>query len=107
MLVYLRAHLREGAVLVPTTHGTLVENRIRTGERLYNLDEAGARDLLETYDANGYGFGAYPKMNDYGISLVTQEKMTALIEAAGLSVVHFEQQGWVKHQDVFGVTRSS
>lgn len=105
VLRYLYDHLKPGGVIVLTTHGTLVVDRMRSRERVYNLDEAGVVELLRTYDLTDYGFAPYAGVQDYGISVVNEQKMTAMIKEAGMEPVFFEPAGWVKHQDVFGMKR--
>lgn len=105
VLRYLRFHLAPGGLATITTHGNLVEARVRSRERTYNLTEIGITKLLRCYDKTGYGFAAYDDEGEYGISIVTTRRMTEIIEAAGFKVIFFEPHGWVKHQDVFGIQR--
>jgi SAM-dependent methyltransferase len=107
VLNYLHDHLDPGGLVVLTTHGALVENRLRNRERTYGLDEAGVVELLKTYDDTGFGFAPYPKSKDYGISLSSEEKIAELADDAGYELVFCGPAGWVKHQDVVALVRPS
>lgn len=100
VLGYLRRHLTKTGVLVFTTHGRLVEHRLRTRERLYNLDEASARELVDGVTVSGFGFRPYPKVTDYGISVARPWKVLQMAEQSGLRPVLYEDRGWAEHQDV-------
>ncbi|WP_386260645.1 methyltransferase domain-containing protein [Sulfitobacter aestuariivivens] len=105
VLRYLRDHLLPGGMAVITTHGDLVEGRLRTRERNYSLSEKNIARLIDSYDETDYGFAPYDGHESYGISLANEAKMTELIEKVGMKVIHFEAAGWVLHQDVFGIQR--
>lgn len=105
VLAYLCNHLLPGGLLVCTTHGSLVERRLRTRERNYGLNEARITESINSYDLTGYGFSSYEVSPGYGISLVRPGKMIEVFEKAGLETVFYEAVGWVKHQDVFGLVR--
>jgi trans-aconitate methyltransferase len=49
VLKYLKEHLTEQGVIVFTTHGQLVEQRLETRTRTYNLDEEGVKQTVEGF----------------------------------------------------------
>ncbi|MCR5858301.1 bifunctional 2-polyprenyl-6-hydroxyphenol methylase/3-demethylubiquinol 3-O-methyltransferase UbiG [Mesorhizobium sp. J428] len=105
VLAFLRDHLNPGGVLVFTTHGALVESRIRSGERNYGLSIEGVESLLRLYDASGYGFASYPKQSGYGISIMRTSHIAQMCETAKLTPVCFRSQGWAGHQDMHASQR--
>ena len=108
-LGYLASSLGADGVIVFSTHGPYVAERIRRGEKTYGLERPQRAAILEAYERDGYGFAPYPRQSDYGISTCKPRAVETLIEGAGLSPVFYESRGWVGHQDVFGarVHRSS
>lgn len=106
LLAYLSDHLTPIGVLVFTTHGPYVTNRVRTGEKAYGLEARERRNLLQEFDESGYGFGAYPGRVDYGVSVCSAEKILGLMARTNLTPIFYESRGWVRHQDcVAGTVR--
>ena len=105
-LALLRNSLAPDAVLVFSVHGPDVERKVRRGERTYSLEPATVAAVLEGYAASGFGYGDYPGMTGYGISIVEPQAARALIEDAGMRVVKHIPVGWDNHQDVVACVRS-
>jgi SAM-dependent methyltransferase len=97
--------LSRGGILVATTHGPYVAERIATGERLYGLDTQGVAELLNEYKRSGYGFSPYPKRKDYGITVCTASKLIAMIEDAALRPIFYQERAWARHQDCIAAAR--
>jgi SAM-dependent methyltransferase len=89
-----------GGLLVFTTHGPYVTERIKHRDKVYGLDEPGIAALLAGYADCGFGFGPYPKHGAYGISACTPPAALALVTSAGLEPLLYQARGWVRHQDV-------
>ncbi len=100
VLCFLRMHLTTKGVLVFTTHGAVVEERLVNGSRNYNLDSSGIRKLLSTLEATGFGYADYANQRDYGISVVRPSKVLSLVERANMKAIFFKDRGWADHQDV-------
>ena len=98
---YLKAHLTKGGVLVLTTHGDLVYQRLRLRERHYNIDEGRIGKIIREFDRLGYGHASYGRAS-YGISVSKPSRIVTMIEACNLVCVYFKARGWAAHQDVFG-----
>jgi SAM-dependent methyltransferase len=94
-----------GGILVATTHGPYVVQRIATGERLYNLDQQGVAELLNEYKRSGYGFSPYPKQKHYGITVCTASKLMAIIEDAALRPIFYQERAWARHQDCIAAAK--
>ena len=107
VLAYLRDHLTKDGVLVFTTHGSYVANRIETGEKTYNLSDEAIVRLLSSYRKTKFGFAEYSNLKDYGISAATPSKVCELLDDCGLDVKFYLSRGWAAHQDVFACTPSS
>jgi SAM-dependent methyltransferase len=101
VLRYLKKHLNKNALLVFTTHGHIVERRIKTRERSYNLDDHNIQVLIKSFDKDGYGFSNYSWRENYGISISRTSKICLLIENCGMQPIFFKERGWDNHQDVF------
>lgn len=101
VLKYLRRHLTENGVLVFTTHGTYVADRIQSREKTYNIPESQIDSMLSRYRRYGYGFASYEGQKDYGISVSTVGKTIDMITRSDLEPKYFRARGWGAHQDVF------
>lgn len=101
------AHLRPGGVLVFTTHGDHVIERIRRGISNYELEPAAIENLLRGHAESGFGFAHYPRSEGYyGISLARPDRVEEQISAfPDLRLVAHLPHGWDDHQDVFGCQR--
>jgi SAM-dependent methyltransferase len=101
---YLRNHFSDNGILLCTTHGVDVINRIESGERNYGLDADGIATVIKSYKGTGYGYADYPRQLNYGISVARPVAMNQLITTSGLFPFMFRAQGWDNHQDVFACT---
>lgn len=100
VIQYLKTHLTKDGVLVLSTHGNLVYERLRSGERHYNVREAAISKIVREFDHLGYGFASYGRAS-YGISVGKPSRIVTMIEACNLVCVYFKARGWAAHQDVF------
>lgn len=101
VLRYLRGHLTNIGVLVFTTHGAIVEQRLSSRTRIYGLAEDAVDTVLLGVSQSGYGFAGYPHSPSYGISIARPSRMIAMLEAEGMRSIMFKDQGWAAHQDVY------
>lgn len=106
VLDYLQRHLTDTGVLVFTTHGEIVRNRLAQRERSYGLDDAGVARVLDELAATGYGFASYPHSPGYGISVARPSHVMRQMESAGLAPVLFKDRGWAAHQDVYACRKA-
>jgi SAM-dependent methyltransferase len=106
--------LSPGGLLVFTTHGRYVADRLRGGSQEYGLEEKVIRKLLAEFDREGYGYGDYPAEvlkiahieSDYGISVSSPSWVCArLAELPDLRIVHLQERGWDNHQDIIACLR--
>lgn len=104
VIQYLKSHLNPNGLLVFTTHGHYVAERIRSGAYLYNLDSSSAYQLLDFFESFGYGFVSYSGKSRYGISISSASKVSLIIESCKMQPVFFRSRGWDDHQDVFACT---
>jgi hypothetical protein len=90
-----------GALIVFTTHGESVLERIRAGGD-YNLTGDEIQTLNASYEQTGYGYTDYAWEEGYGISVISPRWMREqLARHDSLREVHFAERGWDHHQDVF------
>jgi SAM-dependent methyltransferase len=106
--------LRPGGILVFTTHGRLVADRLRKRSDTYGLQEDVARTLLEDYDRLGFGYGDYPREvlqlahieSDYGISVSSPPWVCSRLgEWPDLRLLTYTERGWDDHQDLIACVR--
>lgn len=102
---FLANQLTPNGLLVFTTHGRFVANRVRRREKTYHLDEAGCVELLNGHANGGFGFAAYPGQEGYGIAITENRVVLGLCEGAGLEAIAFTGRGWRKHQDVWAAQK--
>jgi SAM-dependent methyltransferase len=103
---FLAEQLEPGGLIVFTTHGHLVANRLSSRERLYNLSEQDAESLLRELHTTNYGFSPYNGMLDYGISVAHPKALFDMAMDAKLEPILFVAAGWASHQDVFAFRRA-
>jgi SAM-dependent methyltransferase len=106
--------LRPGGILVFTTHGHLVADRLRNRSDTYGLQENVVRKLLEDYDRLGFGYGDYSAdvlqiahiESDYGISVSSPSWVCSRVaELPSLRLLTYTARGWDNHQDVVACVR--
>jgi len=95
--------LAPGGLLVATTHGRHVAERLRAGTHPYLLAPEALPKVVAAYDAGGFGYSDYPGGAGYGVSVNTPEwLMRRVCEVPGLRVVMYGEKLWDSHQDVLG-----
>lgn len=100
--------LAPDGLLVFTTHGRWVVQRIRCGEEPYGLESDRLEGLLKRYDQKGFGYGSYPWTEHYGISVSSPAWVCAQLEKlANLRLLNFTERGWDNHQDAVACLRTS
>jgi SAM-dependent methyltransferase len=99
--------LAPNGLLVVTTHGQLVAERMRAGY-LYDYPEPGIRRLLRAYDHTGFGFlEDNPATANYGITVSSPAFVVGqLLRHKDLRVVLCTEFLWGEHQDVIAVSKS-
>lgn len=99
-------HLATGGVLVFSSHGDYVADRLAHGEQ-YGLAADQIPELVESYRMVGFGYLDYPKTPGYGVSLTAPAWIRKTIGTLGsLDEKCFFERGWDSHQDVFGFRRT-
>jgi SAM-dependent methyltransferase len=93
--------LSSDGLMVLTTHGRWVAERMHRGENSYGLEPGELRRLLASYDRQGFGFGSYFHDANYGISAASPAWVCRkLEEVSNLRLIHLTERGWDSHQDV-------
>jgi SAM-dependent methyltransferase len=89
-------------VCVFSTHGRLSEVWMRERRFTYDLTEDAQKAVLDGFEQHGYGYGEYRGSPGYGVSIASEERMTAMALAAGpWCKLGFVERGWDNHQDVY------
>jgi SAM-dependent methyltransferase len=98
--------LKPGGLLVFTTHGQRVAERLRAGNP-YMLDANAISRLLTQYGSAGFGFQTYAHADAYGVSVCTPGWVCERLQQfPALQIVHLHERGWAQHQDVFACVRT-
>jgi SAM-dependent methyltransferase len=93
-------------VLVFTSHGMLVLDRLQSGEADYGLPQAEVARLCAATLAAGFGYAGYPDAVTYGISVAQPGWICELIaQETVLHVIDIREAAWGQHQDVVVCTR--
>ena len=88
-------------VLVFTTHGLDVLNKLQCGEKDYGLPAAETRQLCTSALAEGFGYVDYPGTPGYGISVAQPAWLLELItRETTLHVLDIREAAWDQHQDI-------
>lgn len=98
--------LAPDGVLVMTTHGDLVAERMRTGAH-YGYPETAVAAALENYERTGFGFmRAEHDIGVYGLSISNPPWVTReVLRHADTRIVSYTEGLWANHQDVLGVVQ--
>jgi SAM-dependent methyltransferase len=99
--------LAPDGLLVVTTHGPLVAERMRLGH-LYDYPEPSIKRLLRAYEHTGFGFlEDNPATANYGITLSTPDfVLRQLLRHSDFRAVLCAEYLWSRHQDVVAVKKS-
>lgn len=106
--------LAPGGILVFTTHGRWVVERMRNRVSNYGLEEEVINGLLADYDRHGFGYRDYPPAvlrlakieGDYGISLSSPAWICTQVEKLpDLRLLCCAERFWDNHQDMVACLR--
>jgi SAM-dependent methyltransferase len=107
LLWFFHEHLAPGGLCLVTTHGRTSLEWIESKAYTYGLSANAQEKLLSEFHKSGYGYTDYESMNDYGISVVSHDRMTQIASVAGQWVQSvFLESGWGNHHDVYGFTKA-
>jgi cyclopropane fatty-acyl-phospholipid synthase-like methyltransferase len=98
--------LNDEGLLVITTHGELVAERMRHGH-LYGYPGPSVTRALRTFDHSGFAFLEESQTSiDYGISISRPEWVVdRLLRKSDFQLVLFTEALWANHQDVVAVVK--
>ena len=106
LLFLFRDLLRPGGVLVFSTHGNYVYERMRKENQDYGLGEGRKSTVLNQYERCGFGYASYGMDDGYGISVSSPEWVCARIASTQqLRICHFAEKTWDNHHDCFACVR--
>jgi SAM-dependent methyltransferase len=108
LLFRLADALRQGGLLVFTTHGrfSFARHFADRGAEFYFPRRFQNDRILAGYLSRGFGFQRYEGQAE-GISIISPAWVhQQLMASTGLMQVYFQERGWDYHQDVYGVVRT-
>jgi SAM-dependent methyltransferase len=105
--------LLPGGLLVATTHGPFVAERIRTGACTYGVEEEHVPALLQSYSETGFGYGNYAQsslttmaLTKYGISVSKPSWVCRHVERLpNVRLLAYTEKAWDNHQDCVALMR--
>jgi SAM-dependent methyltransferase len=103
-------------VLVFTTQGRFVADRIRSGIFNYDLDDRELPRLLAEFERDGFAYRNYPtdflrrqfpvEITEYGISIQTPVWVCSqLARYPDVRLLTYTERGWDNHQDIIACIR--
>ena len=107
LLRFFARHLAPDGVVVFTTHGEFVAQRLPTDEFDYGLERTAITRMTVEYARTGFAYADYANTTGYGVSISTPAWVRDAAHAAGLREVYFAPRGWDAHQDVFGFVKAT
>jgi SAM-dependent methyltransferase len=106
LLAFFARQLLPGGLVILTTHGEHVIQRMLNREFAYGIPQENIGSLIEAYWKDGFGFADYPGEREYGVSLTSPDWIRGETSKLGLDEVYFRERGWDNHQDVYGFVNS-
>jgi SAM-dependent methyltransferase len=102
-----RSLLSPGGMLVFTTHGPYVANRLSAHRMDYGMSEESVASMLKGYETVGFGYADYPDhvppqlgVSKYGVCISRPSWVCRQVEdIPNLRLVMYTEQAWDNHQD--------
>jgi SAM-dependent methyltransferase len=102
LLKFFHDHLSPGGLCVFTTHGQVSADWIQKKTQTYGLTDSAQQQVVSQFHRTGFGYTDYSNQQEYGIALVSHERMLAIARSAGQwNEVCYLEHGWGDHQDVY------
>lgn len=102
VLRFFHDHLSVGGLCIFTTHGQRSIEWLKQEKVSYGLPTEAQREVVQGFEATGYGYADYLRMHGYGISVASRERMVELARVAGdWEETFFQECGWDNCQDVY------
>jgi CBS domain-containing protein/SAM-dependent methyltransferase len=92
--------LGESGVAVFSVHGPHSVDLLRDGRMPWAISPQQREQLLAGYDEDGFAYVDYIGSERYGISISSDVWTRRTVEAAGLTVVRYDEDAWVEHDVV-------
>ncbi len=94
-----------GGLLVATTHGRWVRQRMLEGAS-YDLPPLAQQRAVTDFDQTGFGYADYARAPGYGISLCSPSWLLHEVQQRGTwEIIAFHERAWAQHQDVLVLRR--
>jgi SAM-dependent methyltransferase len=86
------AHLSDSGLLVFTTHGRRLANRLRSKQTTLGLPDRGVRSILSDYDQFGFGYQNYSGQDGWGISLSSASWVCSqIVQTSALRLAGYQE----------------
>jgi SAM-dependent methyltransferase len=103
LLRLFESRLRPRGILVFTTNGRWIADKVKEGKRDFGLSPEALAALLEPFEHTGFGYTGPPPGKTYGTALSSPEWVCALLRREStLRLLSFAERGWARHYDKMG-----
>jgi SAM-dependent methyltransferase len=98
--------LEAGGMLVFTTGGRFVVEKMKAGKQSVGIREAQSRQLIADFERTGFGYQEYRRRPGWGLARAAPAWVCArLDEVPELRLVSYVERGWLSSQDVVSCLR--
>ena len=98
--------LDPGGMLVFTTGGRFVIEKMKAGKQSLGLHEDQAQQLIADFEQTGFGYQEYPRRPGWGLARASPAWVCSrLVEVPNMRLVSFVERGWLNSQDVVSCVR--
>lgn len=98
-----RSVLTKDGLLLFSTHGEFVAERLERFSAFYGLSSEQIKAIKDQYARRGFGYADYSNLTGYGISLSAPEWIKRTLKSHSLDLAAFMPKGWDNHHDVWAV----
>jgi SAM-dependent methyltransferase len=100
--------LEPGGVLVFTTAGRFVIEKMKVGKQSLGLRDSQVEELIADFARDGFGYQEYARRPGWGLARASPAWVCSrLDEVPQLRLVSYFERGWLSSQDVVSCARSS
>lgn len=106
LLDCLLRHMAPDGLIIMSSHGAYVADRLVPLAWDYLRSPLRARRVVEAYRATGYGYSDYPGSTGYGVSLISRPWIEAALHGSPLRLASYTEREWDDHQDIMVLRRT-
>lgn len=106
LLAFFYRHMEPGGVLIFSTHGDHVLDKIKTCYDLYRVSENDVALMVQSYEKYGFAYVDYPGIKGWGNSIISYSWISNKIrEIKGFQLIYYKERNWDNNQDIYGLIK--